>query len=177
MANSYDDNEDFELEPAVLQPKPTRVNREPVYLTTEGKERLAALRAELQAKRPDMAERVAEAARTGDLNDNPDYEVAKMDQAFLEGRIAELDDQLKRAIMIEPSGLDEIGLGSRITLSDADGDELQFTLVGRAEAAPSAGRISNVSPLGKALIGHTTGDEVEFEAPAGLQRYKVLAVV
>ena len=150
-----------------------------VYLTREGyarlKERLEYL---TTVKRREVAEMIREAKSMGDISENAGYDEAKNAQAFLEGEIAELEWKLKHAVIIEddPSN-GVIGLGSRVTVHlEGEDEEETYTIVGSAEADPFDGRISNESPVGSALMGHTAGDVVEVDTPGGRLRMKIVAV-
>ncbi len=153
------------------------MNEEKVYLTAEG---LADLEAELDelinVKRPDLAQRLRHAIQQGDLSENADYQAAKEEQGFLEGRIQQIEAMLRRAAVINSdSGADEVELGSRVTVvEEGMDDEELFMLVGPAEADPVKGKISYESPLGQALRGHKVGDVVSVEAPAGELRFEIM---
>lgn len=141
------------------------------YLTAEGAVRLKAELEELKrAGREELAKRLRSAVQMGDLSENADYHKAKEDQAFLEGRIQELEYLLKNAIIVESngSGKREIAdVGTRVTVREDDLPAETFYLVGVKEADPRNGRISHESPIGRALIGHRVGDHVEAETPGG----------
>jgi transcription elongation factor GreA len=148
------------------------------FLTPEG---AAKVRAELQqlidTKRPEIAERLREAIRMGDLSENADYIMAKEDQAFLEGRIRELQELLRAATIITdaaPTGV--VGMGSRVTVQEAGQDPETFSLVGAKEADPRQGKISNESPIGRALLGKRAGDAVKIETPAGNLKLKIIKI-
>jgi transcription elongation factor GreA len=149
------------------------------FLTTEG---AARLRAELQelieVKRPEIAHRLREAIKMGDLSENADYIMAKEDQAFLEGRIQELTQLLSRATIIGDGAapIGAVSMGSRVTVQESGQDPETFVLVGAKEADPRAGRISNESPLGRALLGKRVGEMAEVETPAGIVRFRVLKI-
>ncbi|HIQ05470.1 MAG TPA: transcription elongation factor GreA, partial [Anaerolineae bacterium] len=115
------------------------------------------------------ARQIAEAKAGGDISENAGYDEAKSSQAFLEGRIMELEYKLKHAVVIERDGnSDVVELGSIVTVRERDFDEEEtYTIVGSAEADPSNGRISNESPIGRALMGHRVGDEVTAQTPGG----------
>jgi len=144
---------------------------QPVYLTPEGVEKLKEELDELvNVRRPALAERLRKAIQQGDLSENADYQVAKEEQGFLEGRIQQIESMLRNAVIIEeqdePS--DTVTLGSHVTVSERGYDELEtYHLVGAAEADPMKGKISNESPLGRALLGRRVGDEVSVDAPRG----------
>jgi transcription elongation factor GreA len=146
------------------------------YITAKGLEKLEAellyLRTE---KRREIAVYLQETL--GDVEDN-EYLIAMEEQAFVEGRISKLEDLLSNVKMIEP-GQKTIGiveLGSTVVVREGDHNAETFMLVGPAEADPLSGLISNESPLGKALLGSKVGDEVEFKAPDGIFKFRVLAV-
>jgi len=148
-----------------------------VYLTEEGQK---SIRAELEhmikVDRPRVADRLSEAKQLGDLSENAEYEDARAEQSFLEGRIQMLESQLRHAVLIEPSDGDIVELGSSVKIRDDEGEEGTYTVVGMAEASPKAGRISNVSPVGRALMGGKAGDVVVARTPSGELNYTILAV-
>ena len=135
-------------------------------------------------KRQEIASRLKEAISYGDLSENAEYEEAKNDQAFIEGRILELEKQVKNAKLITESTSTKaakstvIDIGSVVTVRNAtDDDEPEtYTIVGSMEADPLNHKISNESPIGKALLGHSKGETVDVEAPAGKFTYEVLKV-
>ena len=139
------------------------------YLTPEGKAKLEAELAELKTTgRTELAERLKQAISMGDLSENADYHKAKEDQGFMEGRIQELEAILSSAKVIEArKSYNEVTLGARITIQEADYPPETYHLVGSNEANPREGRISHESPIGKALIGHKAGDTVEANLPNG----------
>ena len=148
------------------------------FLTREGynklKEELEYLKT---VRRVEVAQAIHDAKIDGDVMENAGYEEAKRQQAFLEGRIMTVEALLKNAVLIESNGCsDTVGLGSRVTVVEAGFEPETYSIVGSAEANPGAGRISNESPLGKALIGHKAGDRVTFEAPSGLVEIKVVSI-
>ena len=148
----------------------------PVYMTAEGLERLQNdLRQLITVDRPRVAHRIHEAKLDGDISENAEYEDAKQEQSFLEGRIATLEAQIRHAEVIEATNSDKVGIGSKVRIKGGDGEET-FTIVGSAEAAPREGRISNESPVGVALMGRKKGDKVTVRAPAGAVEYTVVAV-
>jgi transcription elongation factor GreA len=113
----------------------------------------------------------------GDVSENAGYEEAKRQQAFLEGRILTVETMLKNAVLIEANGpSDTVILGSRVTVVEDGFDPETYTIVGSAEANPGDGRISNESPLGKALIGRKEGDSVAFETPGGQVEMKLISI-
>ena len=152
------------------------MNTKPVYLTAEGLEKLKTeLHGLITVDRPRIAARIHEAKLDGDLSENAEYEDAKQEQSFLEGRIATLELQLRNAAVIEKTTGDSVGIGSKVVIKGADGEET-FTIVGSAEAAPREGRISNESPVGAALMGRKKGDQVTVQAPSGPIEYTLVRV-
>jgi transcription elongation factor GreA len=152
------------------------MNNKPVYLTAEGLTRLQAeLEQLITVDRPRVAQRIHDAKLDGDISENAEYEDAKQEQSFLEGRIATLEVQLRNAEVIEGRNGDKVGIGSKVAIKGSEGEET-FIIVGSAEAAPREGRISNESPVGAALMGHRKGDKVIVQAPAGPVSYTVLRV-
>ncbi len=148
-----------------------------VYLTPEGRERFAAeLNELLTTRRHEVEERIRRAKEFADTVDNAEYDEAKNEQAFLEGRIQELERMLANAKIIEePRAGDFVRLGSRVTVSTSDGEET-YHLVGSQEADPRKGLISNESPIGRSIIGKRVGDEVTVVAPAGSFDLKIVAI-
>ena len=151
-----------------------------ILVTAEG---LKKLEDELDymknVRRKEVADRIKTAIGFGDISENSEYDDAKNEQAFLEGRIAALEKDLRHVRLIDANDItiDQVGVGTTVRLKDLDyGDEIEYTLVGSPEANPMQGRISNESPVGKALIGRHTGDSVEVEVPAGILRYEVLDI-
>ena len=149
-----------------------------VYLTPEGKERFAAELRELQTvRRHEVEERIRRAKEFSDTVDNAEYDEAKTEQAFVEGRIQDLERMLSSARMIEePARADYVRMGSHVRIVDGDGEEQTYYVVGSQEADPRRGQISNESPIGRALIGKRAGEEVTVVAPGGSFDIKVLAI-
>jgi len=149
------------------------------FLTRQGytklQEELEYLRT---VKRQEVAHRLHEAMEGGELIEDAEYEAAKNEQAFVEGRIQELQDLLANARMIDESvhSSDVIQVGSTVTISEDDGEPEVYTIVGPAEANPREGLISNESPLGKALMGHHPNDTIKVDAPAGAFTVRVIKV-
>lgn len=148
------------------------------YLTQEGFEKLKAELEHLKTVgRQEVARRLQNAIDEGyRLSEDPEYEAAKNEQAFIEGRILDLEQLLATARIIENGHSDTVVLGSDVTIQEDGTDPELFTIVGEAEANPRDGRISNASPLGKALLGHKAGDVVSVAAPSGAFEVKVLKV-
>jgi transcription elongation factor GreA len=148
------------------------------FLTPEGyrklEEELDLLK---NVRRPEVAAAIHEAKMDGDVSENAGYEEAKRQQAFLEGRIITVETMLKNAVLIEANGpSDTVILGSRVTVVEDGFEPETYTIVGSAEANPGDGRISNESPLGKALIGREEGDMVAFETPGGQVQMKLISI-
>jgi len=129
-------------------------------------------------ERREIAERIRQARALGDLSENFDYHDAKRQQGFLEGKITGLKNMLERAKVVEYLGGTEIvGVGSCVKVHDTEYDEdLEYTIVGVMEADPANDKISNTSPVGKALLGHKVGDRVEVQTPAGTAVYEIVDV-
>ena len=148
-----------------------------IPLTAEGKRKIEEELAHLlNVRRPDVAEKIHHAKQDGDITENAGYEAAKEEQAFVEGRISELQNLLKYAVLIDDEVTSDcVVLGSTVTVvEDGVGEPETYCIVGATEADPSAGKISNQSPLGKALMGCKIGDVVRIKAPAGEMQFKVL---
>lgn len=150
-----------------------------VILTIEG---LKKLEEELETlktvKRREVAERIKQAIEFGDISENSEYDDAKNEQAFIEGRIITLEKMLRNARVIDDSeGSEVVALGSTVVLKDKDfGDEEEYTIVGSAEADPGSNKISNESPVGKAVLGHEKGTVVEVNVPAGVLHYEIVDI-
>lgn len=139
------------------------------YLTPEGKETLQReLKELLEVKRPELASKLKEAKEMGDLSENADYIDAKEQQGFLEGRIREIESILRTATVISKDGLKGVvAVGSQVTVQEDGESPETYRIVGAAEADPTKGRISNESPLGRALLSRKKGDKVDVKTPAG----------
>lgn len=153
---------------------------ETTWVSADGIARLHAEHAELTGiKRPEVIARIKSAKELGDLKENADYTSAREEQSFLEGRIKAIEATLRAATVIEaPSGdaAERVSLGSTVTVEDETGATMTFVVVGSAEADPGAGRISNVSPVGKALMGRSVDDDVAVAAPRGEVRYRIVGL-
>jgi transcription elongation factor GreA len=149
----------------------------PVYLTAEGK---TALEEELthlkMVRRPEVADRIQQAKMDGDVSESGEYEDAKNEQAWVEGRIRTLEHMLQNSRIIEGTQSDVVSLGSRVSIKDGGGEKLDYTIVGPAEANPRQSRISNESPVGKALMGKKKGDKVRVDTPGGVEEFTILKV-
>nr|WP_320116237.1 transcription elongation factor GreA [uncultured Desulfuromonas sp.] len=137
------------------------------------------LKTRIKVDRPKVVQDIAEARSHGDLSENAEYDAAKDRQGHIEGRIAELNDKLARAEVIDPKSInsDKIVFGATVTLFDTDSDaEVIYQIVGEDEADIKKGKISVTSPVGKALIGHTLDDEVRIQVPSGTRIYEVTEI-
>ena len=144
-----------------------------VILTPQGLETLQRELDDLQTtKRRELAERIKEAREFGDISENSEYDDAKNEQAMLESRIMTLEDKLRSASVIDASELspDVVRVGSQVSVKDDKGKSLTYTIVGSTEADPGANRLSNESPVGKALVGRKKGEAVKVTLPSGKQR-------
>ena len=148
------------------------------------KERLTELKSQLdelkKIRRKEIAQRIENAISLGDLSENADYHKAKEDQAFLEGRIQDLEYTLSRATIIDLSekARDRVEVGAKVTVQilEEENPTVMYLLVGAKEADPRNGRISNESPVGKALLGSRVGDVVTAATPAGTIQYKIVRI-
>ncbi len=148
------------------------------FLTPEG---LKKLEEELEyfrtVRRQEVAQRLRSVLEEQDILENAEYEDAKNEQAFVEGRILTLEDILRNVAIIEEGGpTDRVGIGSRVTVAEEDGEPETYHIVGSVEADPKRGRVSNQSPLGRALLGHRVGDEVIVDVPDGVLRFRITAI-
>jgi transcription elongation factor GreA len=150
------------------------------FLTKEGFQKLQEELDHLRkVKRQEVADRLHEAMEGGELIENAEYEAAKNEQAFVEGRIQELEMLLATARVIEDDKkkkADSIQVGSTVTIKEAGLDEETYTIVGAAEANPREGKISNESPMGKAILNHRAGDEVQVETPDGAYKVRIVKI-
>jgi transcription elongation factor GreA len=150
------------------------------YLTAEGAQKLKAELEELKSSgRQDIAKRLRAAIQMGDLSENADYQKAKEDQGFLEGRIQELEYLLNKAIIIDNhrnGKMDKVEVGATVTIQEEDFPPETYYLVGAKEADPPNGKISNESPIGKAIIGCKVGEVAVAETPNGELRLKILKI-
>lgn len=155
-----------------------KMNTEPTYLTPEGKRKLEEELAHLMnARRKELSERLHSAVKMGDLSENADYIQAKEEQAFVEGRIRDIQAMLRNVVLIEEQTGGEVRIGSKVTVVEDGLDEHEtFMMVGAAEADPVNGRISNVSPLGRQLLGKKVGDVVRVQAPVGETVFTIVAI-
>ncbi|WP_421380036.1 transcription elongation factor GreA [Bacillus salacetis] len=154
---------------------------EKVYpMTQEGKEKLEKELEQLKSvKRKEVVERIKIARSFGDLSENSEYDAAKDEQAFVEGRISTLENMIRNAKIIQEDEMnsDTVTLGKSVTFIELpDGEEETYTIVGSAEADPFEGKISNDSPIAKSLLGHKVDDEVTVQTPGGEMNVKITGV-
>ncbi len=152
---------------------------QPNYLTKQGLTNLRSEIEELRTTRRQMvAERIQKAKEIGGTVDNAEYDEAKNEQAFIEGRILTLENLINNAVIISkvsgPS--DVVRIGSRVTVTNQEKKKQEYTIIGSAEADPAKGKISNVSPIGKALLGKRVGDVTEVNVPAGKIKLEVTKI-
>jgi len=148
-------------------------------LTLEGLTKLEDELNSLKNKRTDVADRIKQALAFGDISENAEYDEAKKEQAFVEGRIIQIENILRTAKVIDDEDIqtDMVSVGSKVLLKDIEfGDEVEYTIVGSAEADPINLKISNESPVGKALVGKVPGDSVEIAVPDGIIKYEILQI-
>jgi len=153
--------------------------QEKVYpMTQAGKEKLEQELEYLKTvKRKEVVERIKIARSFGDLSENSEYDSAKEEQAFVEGRITTIENMIRNAKIIEDDGTDTVSLGKSVTFVELpDGEEETYTIVGSAEADPFEGKISNDSPIAKSLIGKSVGEEVTVQTPGGDMRVKIISI-
>ena len=150
-----------------------------VYLT---KEKLEKIKAELEEfkkiKRPNIIAKIKEARALGDLSENAEYHSAREEQGFIEGKIEELEYIVKNARIVEEGrgSKGKVDIGCKVVCSIEKDGKAEFTIVGSVEADPASGKISNESPIGKALMGKKVGDIIEAAVPAGKVNYKILSI-
>jgi transcription elongation factor GreA len=154
------------------------MNEKKILITKEG---LAKLQSELEhllsVRRQEIADKIKRAREMGGTENNAEYEDAKNDQAFVEGRILMLENIVKNATVIESPALPGVvEIGDKVLIQNQDGKIEQFIIAGSAEANPIEGKISNESPVGKALLGKKIGDEVEVTTPAGVLKFLIMDV-
>ena len=155
-----------------------KMTDKPTLLTAEGKIKLEEELDHLRdVKRPLVSERIGQAKEEGDLRENAEYDDAKREQGFVEGRIRELEYILKNVQIIEALHGATVGIGSTVTIrEEGTSDDETYTVVGAMEANPSAGRISNESPLGRSLLGKRKGNKIHVTTPSGAIAFKVIKV-
>lgn len=150
----------------------------PTYITEDGLKKLEAELVYLKSdKRKEIAARIAEAKEHGDLSENAEYTEAKEEQAFNDGRVLELEEVMRNVKVIKTNnGGDVVALGATFTAESGDGKKLSYTIVGSNESDPTAGRISNESPLGQSFLGKKVGESVEVHVPAGAITFKIVSI-
>jgi transcription elongation factor GreA len=152
------------------------VNKDTLYITKDGLKKLKdELKELVEVKRPQVAQEIQSAREMGDISENAAYDEAKREQAFIEGRISELEDIIKNSKVADSISSGEVVVGSQVTVH-MDGSEQIFHIVGAPEANPAEQKISHESPLGKALMGKKVGEKFEVEAPIGKLTYTVLKI-
>lgn len=151
---------------------------EPTFLTLDGRRRLQEELDHLRTvRRAEVAEQIHEAKGQGDISENSGYEEAKNAQAFVEGRIMTLEALLSAAQIIEKDGpMDVVQVGATVTVAESGAEPEIYMIVGSAENDPAHGRISNESPIGRALLGHRRGDEVHVDTPGGSVRLRIVEI-
>jgi len=154
------------------------MTEEEIFLTQEGRRRLEEELEYLRTvRRAEVAERIRAAKEGGDIMENVAYDYAKEEQAFVEGRIQALETMLKKATIIEGGSTDTVELGTCVTVMEQGGETLEtYQIVGSVEADPRRGRISNESPMGKALLGHRVGDRVAVSTPEGVLHFQIISI-
>jgi transcription elongation factor GreA len=151
--------------------------RKEVFLTEEGRQGLEEeLDRLVSVRRREVAARIHKANETGGTVDNAEYDEAKNEQAFLEGRISDLDNILSNAVVAPPEKGGGVQLGSTVAVAAENGSKRDYRVVGSAEAAPLEGKISHESPVGMALMDHKVGDRVEAKTPAGAVKLKITKI-
>jgi len=152
-----------------------------VILTVEGLKKMEQELEHLKTvRRREVAERIKQAREFGDISENSEYEDAKNEQAFIEGRILTLEKMLRNARVVDETDLNPnvVSIGSTVRLKDLEyNDTMEVTLVGSSEANPDDHKISNESPVGKAILGKKAGNVVEVTTPGGVMKFKILAIV
>lgn len=151
-----------------------------VLLTQEGYEKLEnELHQLVHVKRREVAKRIKVAREFGDISENSEYDDAKNEQAFVEGRIKEIEAMLRKAKIVNEEEVtgETVNLGTTVKLRDRETDELfEYTIVGSAEADPLNYKISNESPIGRAILGHKIGDMVKVKVPSGVMEYEIMSI-
>ena len=157
-----------------------KMTEKEVFLTVEGLKKLEDELDELKTvRRKEVAERIKQALAFGDISENSEYDEAKNEQAQLEERIVKLENMLRNAKIIDDEDIstDRVSIGSRVCVKDLEYDEeIEYTIVGSAEADPYEGKISNESPVGNAILGRKKGDIVEVQVPDGKIKYEILSI-
>ncbi|MBS7020416.1 MAG: transcription elongation factor GreA [Firmicutes bacterium] len=153
-------------------------NTKEIYLTESGYEEIKKELDELKlVKRPEVIQALKEARALGDLSENAEYDAARQDQAQVEGKIAELEMMLEKAIIVKNVSKDSIGIGSKVKIQYVeDEEEEEYTIVGSKEVDLFAGKISNESPIAQAILNHKVNDVVDVNSPAGSYQVKIIEI-
>jgi transcription elongation factor GreA len=152
---------------------------QPTYLTREGLERLQAELTDLRTnRRREVADRIQQSRERGGTVSNAEYEEAINERSFVEGRIQALDDTINNAVIIdeEQGERDSVDVGAKVTVRNPQGKPATYTITGSAESDPAQGKISNVSPIGKSLLGKKVGEVAEVSAPSGKIQLEIIAI-
>lgn len=153
---------------------------EEILLTQDGYERLQEeLGVLINVKRREIAKKIKAAREFGDISENSEYDDAKNEQAFIEGRIKEIENMLRNARIVKDDEITgkTVSLGTTVGLRELEtGDEFSYTIVGSVESDPLNFKISNESPIGKAILGHKKGDVVKVEVPSGIMEFEILSI-
>ena len=147
-----------------------------VYLTAEGKTQLQEELERLLKRRQELLGRIQEEREFGAFAEGGEPDADKQDLAFVEGKILTIENQLREAVVVRDHDASQVSLGSKVTVVDPEGTEESYTIVGSPEARPTEGRISNESPVGRALWGKKVGDKVKVNVPSGTLEYKIKAI-
>ena len=151
-----------------------------ILLTQEGYQKLEdELETLKTVRRREVADRIKVAISFGDISENAEYDEAKNEQAQVEERLMKLENMIRKAVIIDESQIDlnVVTIGSIVKVNDVEFDEeVEYTIVGSAEADPYDGKISNESPVGRALLGKTVGDEVDVQVPDGIAKFKIIEI-
>lgn len=164
---------------AARQAGQRRPGEAPIQMTAQGREALERELKELKGQREGVAKAIGTAAADKDFRENAPLDAAREKQGLLEGRVREIEEMLRRSVVVEAHGgsISQAQVGRRVVLQDlSSGKRVTYTLVDSAEADPLNGKLSVVSPVGQAVVGHAPGDEVEVVAPKGTFHYRVVAV-
>lgn len=149
-------------------------------MTLEGKQKLEQELEDLKMKRrPEVIKRIKIARSYGDLSENSEYESAKDEQAFVEGRISQIENMLQYAVIIDNDDVaaDEVSMGRSVTFKELPDEEPEtYTIVGESESDPLSGKISNESPMAKGLLGHKVGEKVDIDIPNGVMHVEIIEV-
>ncbi len=147
-----------------------------VYLTAEGKDQLQEELERLLKRRQELLGRIQEEREFGAFAEGGEPDADKQDLAFVEGKILTIENQLREAVVVRDHDASQVSLGSKVTVVDSDGTEESYMIVGSPEARPTEGKISNESPVGRALWGKKVGDKVKVNVPSGTLEYKIKAI-